>query len=110
MLSWLGASIIEYVANPGHQGQVGDDQQEDCLNINVWSKPQSGSARKPVLVWIYGGGFQDGGTNTTAYGGQFWADVRLIFSAARASTDSIAERGCGLCEFQCKRPGSMMRL
>lgn len=55
-------------------GQVGDDQQEDCLTLNVWSKPQSGEASKPVLVWIYGGGFETGGTNTSAYSGQFFAD------------------------------------
>ncbi|KAI6796835.1 cholinesterase [Hortaea werneckii] len=55
-------------------GQVGDDQQEDCLYLNVWTKPQSGSKKKPVLVWIYGGGFNTGGTNNTAYNGQHWAD------------------------------------
>lgn len=54
--------------------QVGDDTQEDCLYLNVWSKPQSGSAKKPVLIWIYGGGFNTGGTNSSAYSGQFFAD------------------------------------
>ncbi|KAI9708565.1 MAG: hypothetical protein M1828_002702 [Chrysothrix sp. TS-e1954] len=59
-------------------GQVGDDQQEDCLYVNVWSKPQSGTASKPVLVWIYGGGFNTGGTNSSAYSGQFWADTEDV--------------------------------
>ena len=59
-------------------GQVGDDQQEDCLYINVWSKPQTGSISKPVLIWIYGGGFNTGGSNTTAYSGQFWADMEDV--------------------------------
>lgn len=58
--------------------QVGDDVQEDCLYINVWSKPQTGSTQKPVLVWIYGGGFNTGGTNTSAYSGQFWADTEDV--------------------------------
>ncbi|KAI9654263.1 MAG: hypothetical protein M1831_005428 [Alyxoria varia] len=55
-------------------GQANDNPKEDCLYVNVWSKPQSGSPKKPVLVWIYGGGFQSGGTNSSAYSGQFWAD------------------------------------
>lgn len=26
------------------------------------------------MVWIYGGGFNLGGTNSSAYSGQFWAE------------------------------------
>jgi len=29
---------------------------EDCLGINVWTKPQVGEQKKAVLLWIYGGG------------------------------------------------------
>lgn len=28
---------------------------EDCLSVNVWTKP-TGQRNKAVLVWIYGGG------------------------------------------------------
>lgn len=58
--------------------QVGDDQQEDCLTVNVWSKPQTGQAKKPVLVYIYGGGFNSGGTNTSASSGQFFVDEQDV--------------------------------
>jgi carboxylesterase type B len=37
-------------------GQAGDTFDEDCLTLNVWSKPQSGEKAKAVMVWIYGGG------------------------------------------------------
>ncbi|TVY24137.1 Acetylcholinesterase [Lachnellula hyalina] len=33
---------------------------EDCLYLNVWTKPQTGEDKKAVLVWIYGGGFNSG--------------------------------------------------
>lgn len=33
---------------------------EDCLYLNVWSKPQSGEAQKAVMVFIHGGGFTGG--------------------------------------------------
>ena len=33
-----------------------DAQSEDCLTVNIWTKPQTGEAKKAVLFWIYGGG------------------------------------------------------
>lgn len=35
-------------------------QSEDCLTLNVWTKPQTGDAKKAVLVWIHGGAFSTG--------------------------------------------------
>jgi hypothetical protein len=29
---------------------------EDCLGLNIWTKPQTGEKSKAVLLWIYGGG------------------------------------------------------
>ena len=36
---------------------------EDCLYLNVWT-PQADSARRPVLFYIYGGGFTMGSAET----------------------------------------------
>lgn len=58
--------------------QTNDDPQEDCLYLNVWSKPEAGKALKPVLVYIYGGGFQTGGTNSSASSGQYWVDEQDV--------------------------------
>jgi len=42
---------------------------EDCLNLNVWTRPQVGEAKKAVLVWIYGGGFNSGSSAPAGYNG-----------------------------------------
>ena len=36
---------------------------EDCLTLNVWSPAKDKAAKLPVMVWIYGGGYQGGGTS-----------------------------------------------
>ena len=41
---------------------------EDCLTVNVWTNAANANARRPVMMWIYGGGFTGGS------GGQAWYD------------------------------------
>jgi len=53
----------------GQLGQADDEFDEDCLTLNVWSKPQTGEKAKAVLVWIYGGGFGSGNSRNPAYNG-----------------------------------------
>ena len=42
---------------------------EDCLTLNVWTPAQSAQDKLPVLVWIYGGGFNSGGSSVAVYNG-----------------------------------------
>jgi len=54
---------------------------EECLTLNVWTKPQLGEKKKAVLVWIYGGGFSTGSTASPSYNGVRFAgkeDVVLV--------------------------------
>jgi para-nitrobenzyl esterase len=34
---------------------------EDCLNLNVWTPAKSAGDKLPVMVWFYGGAYNEGG-------------------------------------------------
>jgi para-nitrobenzyl esterase len=42
-----------------------DDGQpgEDCLRVNVWTPSINDNRKRPVLVWMHGGGFTSGSSN-----------------------------------------------
>ena len=42
---------------------------EDCLYLNVWTPAKAAGERLPVLVWIYGGGFNGGATSVPVHDG-----------------------------------------
>jgi para-nitrobenzyl esterase len=44
-------------------------QSEDCLSLNVWTASLDPDARRPVMVWIHGGGYLGGSGCEDAYDG-----------------------------------------
>ncbi|MBT2510174.1 carboxylesterase family protein [Streptomyces sp. ISL-98] len=45
---------------------------EDCLTLNVWT-PGADDAKRPVMVWIHGGGFISGSGSLPNYSGETFA-------------------------------------
>jgi len=45
-----------------------EPQGEDCLVLNVWT-PALDNQKRPVVVWLHGGGFTGGSNGFTAYDG-----------------------------------------
>ena len=52
-------------------------EDEDCLNLNIWTRTLDPKARQPVMVWLHGGGYTGGsavemlaydGANQARYG------------------------------------------
>jgi len=51
---------------------------EDCLYLNVWTAAQSASEKRPVFVWLYGGGYTEGSTAVPVYDGEQLARRGLV--------------------------------
>lgn len=48
-----------------------DDVSEDCLKLNVWTPSISDNKKRPVLVWLHGGGYTNGnGIEQDGYDGE----------------------------------------
>ncbi len=53
---------------------------EDCLYLNLWAPASSRTGAKlPVVVWIYGGGFQGGSSAMALYGGEGLAKKGIVY-------------------------------
>ena len=51
---------------------------EDCLYLNVFTSAASAAEKRPVFVYIYGGGFRQGGTAVPIYDGEGLAKKGLV--------------------------------
>jgi para-nitrobenzyl esterase len=59
---------------------LGTQPAEDCLFLNAW-RPAGAcpGADLPVVVWIHGGGFVNGGSSPAAYHGDGFAKKGVVF-------------------------------
>ncbi len=63
---------------PGDPG-LGTELSEDCLFLNVWRPAEASKSKLPVMVWIYGGGLVNGGTQPAIYQGDQFARRGVVF-------------------------------
>jgi beta-glucosidase len=63
---------------PSDAAPLGMKPAEDCLYLNIW-RPAQSAAKLPVLVWIYGGGFVNGGSSPAVYDGAPFARDGVLF-------------------------------
>jgi len=77
VVSWNGVRDASEFGPRCMQGSFGGPgagnrppTDEDCLHLNVWTTAESADDRRPVMVWIYGGGFSSGAGSEPRYNGE----------------------------------------
>jgi para-nitrobenzyl esterase len=64
---------------PGGEMARGFAQSEDCLTLNVWTGATPGASdKRPVYVWIYGGGFIGGTGASPEFDGEALARKGIV--------------------------------
>ena len=83
--AWQGVKKATEFGARCMQGNVYSDMvfrdpapSEDCLYLNVWTPKASLDAKLPVMVWIYGGGFQAGATSEPRQDGERLAHKGVV--------------------------------
>src|ERR1700730_1164140 len=83
---WSGLrKAVEYAPDcmqvpfPSDAAPLGVKPAEDCLYLNVWRPANPPHGKLPVFVWIYGGGFGNGGPSPAGYDGSACARDGVVF-------------------------------
>ncbi len=84
--SWAGVRKADnygpdcmQVPFPSDAAPLGVKPAEDCLYVNVWLPAKPPHGKLPVFVWIYGGGFVNGGSSPAVYDGSAFARQGVAF-------------------------------
>ena len=82
---WEGVRMATAFGPRAMQGSMYSDMlfrdrrmSEDCLYLNVWTPAKSAAQKLPVMVWIYGGGFQAGSTSESRQDGVHLASKGVV--------------------------------
>ena len=86
---YFGHSSIQVEANDEISSLY--PQGEDCLNLNIWNNRTDSSTKKPIMVWIHGGGFIQGGTCDPIYEGTHFVESNpdVLFVSIDYRTDIL---------------------
>lgn len=76
----FGSDCAQAIFPPNILPGIQTKPSEDCLYLNVW-KPADAKPgdNLPVMVWVHGGGFVNGGSSSPAYSGKNFARDGVIF-------------------------------
>lgn len=65
--------------NPAVDEQQSPVMSEDCLYLNVWTPAKATDEKLPVMLWLYGGAYTDGGGNSPYQRGDHIAATGAVY-------------------------------
>ncbi|KOU69133.1 carboxylesterase [Streptomyces sp. MMG1533] len=76
--SWKGVRKADTFGDAPPQASTTLTMSEDCLNLNIWTGARSSGERRPVYVWLYGGGFSAGSGSDPSFDGSVLAGKGVV--------------------------------
>jgi para-nitrobenzyl esterase len=70
--------IVEVLKPWTYEFMTHNEISEDCLYLNVWTGAKSANEKRPVFVYIYGGGFNSGSGQVPVYDGEALASKGIL--------------------------------
>ncbi len=78
----FGPSCIQTIAKERkpwtYEFMTHGEISEDCLSLNVWTAAKSADEKRPVYVYFYGGGFNEGSGAVPVYDGEGLARKGIV--------------------------------
>jgi len=65
----LDSEFVKQVRAAGREGKLVGNESEDCLVLNVYTPDASSRRKRPVMVWLHGGGYAIGSSGDPQYDG-----------------------------------------
>src|SRR5580700_4413204 len=77
-IPWQGTRKADRFGSICPQSGEAAAMSEDCLFLNIWSGAGSAAEKRPVFLWIYGGGFSGGAGSSPQFDGEGLARKGLV--------------------------------
>lgn len=66
---------------------------EDCLHLNVYTKTLNSSKPLPVIVWLYGGGFEVGENTRDLHGPDYFMKKNVVLVIPNSRVGALGKYG-----------------